>query len=229
MSLFVTEIIDEEWGNYYDLTPAGYAALVAVMLLLLLGACYVSGRRNEKKGKSPISAKQLAFSAAAMALGMITSNIKLYDPPMGGSITLFSMLFICLIGYWFGLSSGLMAASAYGILQLVTNPYIISVPQMLTDYLFAFGALGLSGLFHDKKYGLIKGYLLGVLGRYFFSFLSGMIFFSTAAVEYNMSAPIYSLVYNGAYLGGEALLTLIVLSIPAVRKGLAYVKTMASD
>ena len=52
------------------------------------------------------------------------------------------------------LASGLTAAFAYGILQLVVDPYIISVPQMLVDYLFAFGALGLSGLFSKYDDGL---------------------------------------------------------------------------
>ena len=85
---------------------------------------------------------------------------------MGGSVTLFSMLFICCIGYWYGLRTGLMTGVAYGLLQLISDPYIISLPQMITDYLLAFGALGLSGLFCNKKYGLIKGYIAGVLGRY---------------------------------------------------------------
>jgi len=229
MSFFVTEIIDRESGNYFNLTPAGYALLVALMLVLLIGACYISGKRREKQGKAPIGTKQLALCAAAIALAMATSYLKLFHLPMGGSVTLFSMLFICLIGYWFGLRTGLMAACAYGILQLVVDPYIISIPQMLTDYLFAFGALGLSGIFCNKKHGLIKGYLLGVLGRYFFSFLSGMIFFGSYAAEYGMSAPIYSLAYNGIYLGAEAILTILLLAVPAVQKGLSNIKALANS
>lgn len=225
MSIFATITQDGD----YNLTSAGYGLLVAVMLALLLGACFISGKRREKRGGAPISAKQLVFCAAAMALAMITSNIKLYDPPFGGSITLFSMLFICLIGYLFGLRTGLMAACAYGILQLVTNPYIISIPQMFTDYLFAFGALGLSGVFAGKKNGLIKGYLLGIVGRFVFTFLSGMIFFGSYAADYGMSAPAYSFVYNGSYIGGEAVLTVAVLAVPALRKGLAHIKTMATS
>lgn len=42
-----------------------------------------------------------------------------------------------------------------------------------------------------------------------------------------MSAPVYSLVYNGAYLGAEALLTIIVLSLPPIKKVMAQLKTMA--
>lgn len=225
MSIFVTEIIDEEWGNYFELTGAGYGALIAIMIIILLLGCVISGANGKKK----IGTKQLVFSAMAMALAMVTSMIKLIDMPMGGSVTLCSMLFICLIGYLFGFRTGLTAAIAYGFLQLIVDPYIISIPQMLVDYIFAFGALGLSGIFSGKKHGLIWGYLLGVLGRYFFSFLSGMIFFGSYASSYNMTAPVYSLVYNGAYLGLEALITVIILLLPPVSKGLLKVKNMVQE
>lgn len=220
MSLFVSKVVDE-YGTSYSLTGLGYGALVAVMLLLVVLACYLSGEKKR------IETKTLVFCAAAMALGMITSFLKLFEAPMGGSVTLFSMLFICCIGYWYGLRAGLMTGVAYGLLQLISDPYIISLPQMITDYLLAFGALGLSGLFCNKKNGLIKGYIAGVIGRYFFAFLSGLIFFGSYAEGTGMSAPVYSLAYNGAYLGLEALITLIVLAIPAVNKAFARVKEMA--
>ena len=171
--------------------------------------------------------KRLCFSAVAIALAMVTSYLKVFEAPMGGSVTLFSMLFICCIGYWYGLKTGLMAGVAYGLLQLIIDPYVISIPQMLTDYPLAFGALGLSGLFCNKKHGLIKGYFVGVLGRYFFAFLSGLIFFAEYAEGSGMSAPVYSLAYNGAYLGCEAIMTIIVLAVPAVSKAFAKVKEMA--
>ena len=84
-----------------------------------------------------------------------------------------------------------------------------------------------AGLFCNQKNGLVKGYIVGVLGRYFFAFLSGLIFFASYAEGTGMSAPVYSLAYNGAYLGCEAAMTLVILAIPAVRKALARVKEMA--
>lgn len=224
MSYFATQIMDEEGNISYVLTGAGYGVLIAGMIAILLLGCVISGNRGKK-----IGTKQLVFSAMAMALGMVTSMIKLIDMPMGGSVTPCSMLFICLIGYMFGIRTGLMAAIAYGFLQLIVDPYIISIPQMLTDYIFAFGALGLSGVFANRKHGLICGYLLGVLGRYFFTFLSGMIFFGSYASYYNMSAPIYSLRYNGAYLGLEAFITVMLLLLPPVSAGLLKVKNMAQQ
>jgi thiamine transporter len=224
MSFFATPFVDE-WGDTtYQLTTAGYTALVVIMLAVLLIGCAIFG------GKKKFSAKQLAFSAMAIALAMVTSMIKLIHMPMGGSVTLFSMLFIVLIGYWYGLGSGLTTAVAYGILQLVLDPYILSVPQMLVDYIFAFGALGLAGIFwkNKSKYSLILCYLVAILGRYFFAFLSGWIFFGTYAGYYGFSnGVVYSLAYNGAYIGLEALFTLILIAIPPVNKALAYVKTIA--
>ena len=221
MSLFATKLVDDYGGTTYNLTGLGYGALVALMLLLLILACYITG------GKTKFKTKHLVFSAVAMALAMITSFLKLFEAPMGGSVTLFSMLFICCIGYWYGLRTGIMTGVAYGLLQLISDPYIISLPQMITDYILAFGALGLSGIFCNKKNGLVKGYIVGVLGRYLFAFLSGLIFFGMYAEGSGMSAPVYSLAYNGSYLGCEAAITLIVLAIPAVNKAFVRVKQMA--
>lgn len=229
MSFFVTEIIDPEYGNYFILKPAGYGLLAAVMLVLLFSACFLSGEKRKRQGRAAVGTKQLAFCSAAMALAMLTSYLKLFDMPMGGSVTLCSMFFICLIGYLFGLRTGLMAACAYGILQLIVDPYIISIPQLLIDYLFAFGSLGFSGAFSGKKQGLVKGYLVGILGRFVFTFLSGMLFFASAAAGYHMSVPVYSFLYNGSYIGGEAVLTLIVLAIPAVQKGIDHVRKLADS
>ena len=206
----------------YSLTGAGYTVLVLIMLALLLAACYVT--KADQKGRT--GTRRLVFSAMAIALAFVTSFIKFLSLPMGGSITLFSMFFICLIGYWYGLRSGLMAAVAYGILQMIVDPYIISVPQMLCDYIFAFGALGLSGVFSNTKHGLVKGYLLGIAGRFVFSFLSGLIFFGQYAPD-GMNPAVYSASYNGIYIFTEGIITIIIVSIPPVAKALARVKSLA--
>ena len=190
MNFFVTKIVEDS-DVTYNLTVAGYVALAAVMLVVFAAGCMF---RDENK---KMDAKQIAFCAMAMALAVVTSMFKIIDMPMGGSVTLFSMLFIVLTGYWFGVRTGITTAVAYGILQLLINPYIISIWQMLMDYVFAFGALGLAGLFSNKKKGLIKGYIAGILGRYFFSFLSGWIFFAVYTPDFFNSAILYSLAYNG--------------------------------
>lgn len=172
--------------------------------------------------------KKLVYSALGVALALVTSYIKLWDMPMGGSVTLFSMLFICLIGYWFGAKYGLITGVAYGLLQFIIDPYMVSIWQVLFDYPLAFGALGLSGLFCNKKWGLQIGYIVGVIGRFIFSTLSGVIFFAEYAPE-GMNPWVYSMLYQGSYLGTELVMTLIIISIPPVAKALSLVKQQAKQ
>ncbi|MCM1111626.1 MAG: energy-coupled thiamine transporter ThiT [Muribaculum sp.] len=224
------------------LTSIGMGITAAIILLLIGTALFAYQRKacaGKADGQTDASAgkprggtlvknttKQLVFSAIAMAIAMVTSMIKLVDMPLGGSVTLLSMLFIVLIGYWYGPVAGITTGMAYGLLQFVLEPVFYTIPQMLTDYPLAFGALGLSGLFRNKKFGLQIGYAAGVFGRFVFTFLSGVLFFASYAPE-DMHPILYSLIYNGSYLLGEAVLTLIVISLPPVNKALKYVRRMA--
>ena len=211
---------------YYELTTLGYVSLVLIGLLCIgIAVVLVQG---SKAGGRRITTRQLMFSAMAMALATVTSMIKLFDAPMGGSVTLCSMLFIVLIGYWYGLRAGVLTGVAYGILQLVIDPYILTLPQMLVDYPLAFGAMGLSGLFSESRFGLQKGYLLGIFGRWVFAFLSGYLFFASYAWE-GWHPAAYSAVYNLSYIGIEGAITLVLISLPPMQSALQSVKKLAMD
>ena len=228
LKTFAKAVDDGYGGKMYVPTLAGYIAIIAVILIMLvIASSLIVGKKSKKT-----SAKQLAVSAICVALAFVTSNIKLFSFPFGGSVTLLSMLFICLIGYWYGFRAGILTAVAYGLLQMIVDPYVLTLPQLLVDYPLAFGALGLSGIgYHfDKNHkygGLLIGYICGVLGRYFFAFISGWIFFGTYAWK-GWGAVTYSLAYNGAYLGAEAGITIVIIAIPGVQKAIKYLKTQIS-
>ena len=175
-----------------------------------------------------LKVKQLIFCAVAVALGTVLSYIKLFDFPTGGSITLLSMLVICLPGYWYGPIAGIMTGIAYGALQLILVPYVIHPAQLIMDYFLAFGALGLSGFFFKSKNGLIKGYIVGILGRYLFSVLSGFIFFAEYAWE-GWNPIAYSLVYNAIYIFSEAGVTILLLLLPPLKNSMMQLKKMAQS
>lgn len=222
--IFAIPMDDGYGGIEYDLTAAGYVAFVIGMLAVLLLAVAITNRITGKKSK--VGIRQLSFSAMAIALATVASMIPMPRMPMGGYITLCSLLIIALIGYWFGLAGGIACGVAYGTLQMLIDPYILSVPQLLCDYIFAFGALGLSGLFPMKKgFSPVPGYIAAVCGRYIFAVLSGVIFFAAYAPAEGIlsNAWLYSLAYNGVYIGTELLLTLVILRIPAFRKALSDV------
>ena len=233
--MFYDVVVNDGGQTTYTPTALGNVLLMVLLAVLLAGAVifarrYAAGQNLQpeepaKKG-GKLTAKQLVFCAMSIALGTILSEIKIIDFPWGGSATLLSMLVICLPGYLFGLGAGLMTSVAYGVLQLLINPYVLFPMQLVLDYLLAFGALGLSGLFAGAKRGLLKGYLVGILGRYVFTVLSGWIFFAEYAWEGWPVLP-YSLVYNGIYIFAEGAITTAVLLVPAVSNGIAAVKKMA--
>ena len=236
MSL-VEEFVND-WGELtYIPTSAGKVLLAIIIILLLAVAVFVAKKNAQKMAESSqteskkgaaMTIKQLTFCAMALALGTVLSNIKLFHFPTGGSITLFSMLIIALPGYFFGLVPGIITGVAYGVLQLLIDPYVLFPMQLVVDYILAFGALGLSGLFVNKKKALIKGYIVAILGRFVFSVISGWIFFGEYAWEGWGALP-YSIVYNAIYIFSEAVITVIILLIPAVSSAVARVRQFANE
>lgn len=217
-------VVVNDWGEttYVPTTLGNVLLFMAIAVLLALAVLFM------KKHTVKLTVKQLAFCALSIALGTVLSNIKVISFPTGGSITLLSMLIICLPGYLFGVGAGVLTGIAYGVLQMLVDPYILFPAQLVVDYLLAFGALGLSGLFANTKQGLLKGYITAILGRYFFAVLSGCMFFGAYAWE-GWNPVVYSCVYNGIYIFAEAVLTIILLAIPAVNKSFARVRRMALE
>ena len=230
MSLFVSRE-----DGYYALTTGGIIAVTAVIAILIILTALLREREDgeEKKQKKGFSAKQLVFAAVALALGFIASYIKIIDMPWGGSATLCSMLFVTLIGYWYGPKIGLTAAFAYGFLQFIQGggDYILSPLQVCVDYIFAFASLGLSGLFYKKPQGLIKGYILAIMIRGLFHSIGGYLYW----MEYMPDSfpksltAIYPFVYNYSYILAEGVITIVILMLPPVKSAMTRVRKMAIE
>lgn len=216
-------LLSQNADGEFTLSAAGYVTfLVIAVAALLIGSTIF----QKKEKKNSFSTRQLAFCGVMIALATVTSMIKVFTFPFGGSVTLLSMLFICLAGYFYGAKAGLPVAIAYGIIQLFLNPIVYYPMQLVIDYVLAFGALGLAGFFWKQKHGLLIGYLAGIVGRWIFATLSGYIFFAEYAWE-GWNPLVYSMTYNGAYIFAEGLITIIVLLLPPVADAMRRIKAMA--
>lgn len=214
--------------GYYTITKSGTVALIVLLIAVILISAFLVDR---KQRTAKMSTKQLVFSAMALALAYIASSIKLFKLPYGGSITLFSMFFVTIIGYWYGIKAGLLAAFAYSLLQFMQDggAYILSPFQACCDYFFAFTALGLSGLFYNTKNGMIKGYIVAVFIRALFNTIGGYIYWMDYMPEdFPKSISfLYPVVYNYGFVLAEAIITVIILLLPPVRQAIAYSKKTA--
>ena len=208
------------------LTTAGYAIAIIAGIVLFLAAIYFAGKHSEKQ---KLTTRQLVFCAVAMALAFVTSYLKIFTLPWGGSVTLCSMLFIVLVANWYGVGTGITVGLAYGILQFIQEPYVLSFFQVCCDYILAFAALGIAGFFAKQNHGLLKGYIAAVIARGAFHALGGYLYWMSYMPENfpKSLTAVYPIVYNYSYLVAEAIITVIVISIPAVAKTLVQVKKAA--
>lgn len=210
------------------LTTAGYAICIVLGIVVFGIALFFAGKNSEK---NKMSAKQLASCAMAMALAFITSYIKIFSLPWGGSVTLCSMLFIVLVANWYGVRTGILVGFTYGMLQFLQEPYVLSLFQVCCDYVLAFAALGVAGFFAKQKNGLLKGYIVAVLARGAFHALGGYLYWMDYMPDNfpKSLAAVYPIAYNYSFLLAEGLITIVIISIPAVQKALGRVKKIAVE
>ena len=156
------------------LTTAGYVGCVVLMVALVVIASVLSAQKSKGTG---MDARKLAFCAMGMALAFVTSYVKVFELPYGGSVTLFSMLFIVLIA----------------------------------------------------KNGLLIGYIVAVLARGFFHTLGGYLYWMDYMPENFPQSlkALYPIIYNYSYLLAEGVLTVILISLPPVKKALQTVARTA--
>ena len=160
--------------------------------------------------------------ALAVVLDLIFKLIPIFNMPQGGHISL-CMLPIIIIGFRRGIKFGLAGAILYAILNFIMDGFVWHVGSIFFDYLFAFGVLGLSGLFKKQAKSVWKMcFIIFILCfiRYVFHGLSGVLFFAEYAYipegyNWTVSAKIlpwvYSfIIYNLPYMGISTIVCIIV-------------------
>lgn len=162
----------------------------------------------------------LCESAVMLALATVLSIIPFFQMPMGGSVTLFSMLPVLIIAYRYGMKWGFAVSSTYGLIQMVlglnnlsyaTNAVAV-VAIILFDYVVAFGVLGFGGMFRKLKLqpvGFALGAGVACVLRFLCHFLTGITVWADY-VDGVWPVIIYSLTYNGSYMLPETAITVVI-------------------
>lgn len=171
------------------------------------------------QNKTSTNIKRMVLTAVLIGLGTALSLIKIWQMPLGGSITLLSMLPIALISIEYGVGWGLTGAFIYSIIQMLLDiaavfswglsPAAIAGTIVL-DYILAYTSIGLAGLFRKKGIpGICGGVFLALFLRFVFHVISGTVIFDIWMPEGWNNAFIYSICYNGLYMLPETILTMI--------------------
>ena len=151
-----------------------------------------------------------------IALAFALSYAKLFEMPLGGSVTVASMLPIMLISVKYGNAIGVGTAFIYSLTQafqafLSGNvfPYceteVTLIVCILFDYIVPFTLLGFAGIFKNlalfkkQEIGVYVGMSAVVVLRFICHFVTGVVIWGQWAPE-GMGKYVYSLAYNGSFL-----------------------------
>lgn len=174
--------------------------------------------------KSHNNVRWLVESAIMIAIGTVLSNPPFkIDFPLGGGLTICSMLPLVLISWRYGCGRGLVAGLAYSLIQLVfgldnvqyATSALMGAGIVLLDYIVPYTLIGLSGLFRGRvkepRLALTLGIVVTFILRFVCHFITGWwIWDALWPNEFGWAAPIYSIAYNGSYMGAEIVLTCVV-------------------
>lgn len=151
----------------------------------------------------------LVEAGMMLALSVILGEfVKIFEMPMGGSVTLGGMVPLFLFAFRWGGKQGMIAGAVYGLLDLIIGYSTMHPVAIILDYPLAFAMIGLAGFFKRTPAGYISGMLTGVFGRFICHVVSGVVFYASYAPE-GQAPIVYSILYNGSFLGPELIIALV--------------------
>ena len=189
--------------------------------------------------------------ALATVLALVCEMIPFLNLPFGGGFTVASMLPIVIVSYMYGVKWGFFTSGVYAVIQVLmslimgktvlalftpsSDDYMglwAAIAIIIIDYILAYTALGIGGIFRNviksKTLALVLGVVLALGIRYVCHIVSGYIFYGAWA-EWFFSqegfyaigskilgafsgkglALIYSVFYNGLFMIPEIIITAI--------------------
>ena len=181
-----------------------------------------------------VETQKLTRAAVMIALATTLSFFKIIELGNGGSITMGSMVPIILVSFIFHPKDALLTSFVYALIQMLIQG--ISTPPVenflyyflviALDYIFAFTVLGLGGTMYkwvkNKTVKVMLGTITVVFLRFLCHFLSGILIWKVYAPS-GQSVFLYSLFYNGSYMAGELIITVLAVSLISATK---YVKNL---
>ena len=171
--------------------------------------------------KQKQTTKRLVISAVFIAVSIVLNELTPIKFPFGGSVTVFSMVPLALIGWTYGVSWGFTCGAVAGTLNMLIGglsnfSYVSGILAyfilIFADYFVAFAVLGLAGIFKNKIKNKTVAFSLGAgiacVLRFICHFISGVTIWGDYTNGW-IGAWVYSLTYNASYMLPELIITII--------------------
>ena len=158
--------------------------------------------------------------AVFIALSLALMPIEIPGPAFGGDIDLV-MIPLFILAYRNGAGYGIVSGLIFGFLKCLIGGGIgWGLPSVLLDYVLAYGAVGIAGLFKQKSWSIELSALVGCAARFAIHFISGITLYAIT-VPTNIEGTaltfanpfVYSVVYNSLYMLPNTIIAIVVMSL----------------
>ena len=173
---------------------------------------------------------RICESAVLIALSVALSFVKIEIGAFGGSID-FVMIPLFIIAFRNGVSYGVASGLVFGFIKCLIGGGIgWGIPSVLLDYVLAYGAVGIAGLFKNKFWAVELSTFLGCLARFAIHFISGVTIYmitvptTIEGIGTFAKTVIYSIVYNAVYMLPNTVIAIVVMAL--LRYPLKKIKTI---
>lgn len=165
--------------------------------------------------------RRLTESAIMVALAAVLAMVKVWEMPLGGSVTAACMAPIIFIALRYGAKWGLFTGLVFAVIQMIEGFWAPPVRTLLwfflvvmLDYVLPFGLLGLAPLvarrFKNAVVGAGVATVVVCVIRFLCHFLSGIIIWHTG----DPAVPdwVWSLTYNGTFMIPETIINALAVA-----------------
>ncbi|MBO6062300.1 MAG: energy-coupled thiamine transporter ThiT [Clostridia bacterium] len=202
---------------------ASLACIIVGGLIFLFGLImFLIGLKKRPKVKT----LQLVESALMIAVAVVLNELLKIPSPLGGGLTVVSMLPLVLISHRYGAGWGLFTAFIFSLIELIfglknvgyASTALMAAGIIFLDYILAYSVIGLSGIFGKSRAAVATGIAVTFTLRFICHLVCGALIWKQWMPEEYMGMAmtnpwIYSALYNGWYMAAELVITMIVAMI----------------
>ena len=173
--------------------------------------------------KNKVTTRQLVESALMIAVAVVLNELLKIPSPLGGGLTVVSMLPLVIISHRHGAAWGVFTAFVFSLIELMfglknvgyAENTVMAIGIIFLDYILAYSVIGLSGVFGKSRKAVAIGIAVTFTLRFISHWVAGAwiwgVWMPDEYMGMAMTNPwIYSALYNGWYMAAELVLTELV-------------------
>lgn len=137
--------------EHITLSTVGTVIMVVILALMIVAAVLVNViPRLVHKWEIEYKTRDLTYGAVCLAMAYALSWARMFEMPLGGSVTPAALAPLFIYCYYFGFRKSMVITGGYTLLQFTQGVYVVTPWSAFFDYILPCFAICIVGLFRYK-------------------------------------------------------------------------------